>query len=86
MKKFLLLLFISCTCLAQVTEKNYKIYSVKAAKEVSLAEVIVDAKNYQVIFFGEEHNDSVGHYLESKIPNNNIICNFFLILPECDPK
>ncbi len=63
-----LILFISAFDLsAQVTENNYKIYSVKEGKEVSLNVIIEDMKNYDVLFFGEEHNDSVAHYLESKI-------------------
>lgn len=52
---------------AQVTEKNYKIYSVKAAKEVTIADIVTDMKDADVLFFGEEHNDSVGHYLEKTI-------------------
>lgn len=52
---------------SQVTEKNYKIYSVKLAKEVNVNDIIEDMKNNDVLFYGEEHNDSVTHYLESKI-------------------
>lgn len=66
--------FIICFCVsycvsskAQITEKNYKIFSVKLAKEVSFAEIITDMKNNNVLFYGEEHNDSVTHYLEHKI-------------------
>ncbi len=58
---------ISHVSIAQVTEKNYKIYSVKQGKEVTLADIVADMKNYSVVFFGEEHNDSVCHYLESKL-------------------
>ncbi len=52
---------------SQVTEKNYKIYSVKQAKEVGINDIIEDMKNNDVLFYGEEHNDSVTHYLENKI-------------------
>ena len=52
---------------AQLTEKNYKIYSVKQSKEVNINDIIEDMKNNDVLFYGEEHNDSVTHYLESKI-------------------
>jgi uncharacterized iron-regulated protein len=52
---------------AQVTDKNYRIYSVKLSKEISINEIIEDMKNADVLFYGEEHNDSVTHYLESKI-------------------
>jgi uncharacterized iron-regulated protein len=51
----------------QVTEKNYKIYSVKSGKEVALNDIVEDMKNYDVVFYGEEHNDSVTHYLENKL-------------------
>lgn len=52
---------------AQISEANYKIYSVKLWKEVTLSEIGNDFANYDVLFFGEEHNDSVTHYLESKM-------------------
>lgn len=52
---------------AQVTEQNYRIYSVKLAKEISVNEIAEDMKNADVLFYGEEHNDSVTHYLEAKI-------------------
>jgi len=64
---FCTLLFISMQLSAQVTEKNYKIYSVKLGKEVTLNDIAEDMKNADVLFFGEEHNDSVGHYLEAKM-------------------
>ena len=51
----------------QVTEKNYKVYSVKLNKEVPLITIIDDMKNYDVLFYGEEHNDSVTHFLEKTI-------------------
>jgi uncharacterized iron-regulated protein len=52
---------------AQVSEQNYRIYSVKLAREVSVSDVVTDMSNYDVLFYGEEHNDSVTHYLEHKI-------------------
>ena len=59
--------FIASQLFAQVTEQNYKIYSVKSGKEITLNDIAVDMKNYDVLFFGEEHNDSVAHYLENKM-------------------
>ncbi len=50
-----------------LSEKNYRVYSVKEGKEVSLKDIINDAKNYDVVFYGEEHNDSVTHYLEKTL-------------------
>lgn len=66
-KLALVFILASVICSAQVTEKNYKIYSSKQGKEVTLTDVVADMQNYHVLFFGEEHNDSVGHYLESKL-------------------
>jgi uncharacterized iron-regulated protein len=52
---------------SQLSETNYRIYSVKSRKEVSISEIVEDAENYDVIFFGEEHNDSVAHYLQHSL-------------------
>lgn len=61
------LLFTVLQSMGQVTEKDYKIFSVKANKEVALNDIVENMKNYDVLFFGEEHNDSVTHYLENKM-------------------
>lgn len=61
------LLFLSVKICAQITEANYKIYSVKLAKEVTINDIADDMKNNDVLFYDEEHNDSVTHYLENKI-------------------
>lgn len=42
----------------------YKIYSVEQRSEISLEELINNLQKKDVIFFGEEHNDSVAHVLE----------------------
>lgn len=65
--RLLIFCFFTVNSVAQVTEKNYRIYSVKAAKEVTVNEIAEDMKNADVLFYGEEHNDSVTHYLEHKI-------------------
>ncbi len=51
----------------KLTEANYRVYSVKQAKEVSLNDIVKDMDNYNVLLFGEEHNDSVTHYLEATL-------------------
>jgi uncharacterized iron-regulated protein len=70
MKKLLLLLML-CPLLAFAQEKlsdsHYKIYSVKAGKEVSIKGIVQEMRDYDVLFFGEEHNDSVAHFLEKSI-------------------
>lgn len=68
--KLLFVLFLWNQCnplLAQLTDKNYKIFSVKLNKEVALSEIAENMKVADVLFFGEEHNDSVTHYLEAKM-------------------
>jgi uncharacterized iron-regulated protein len=50
-----------------LSEKNYRIYSAKLNKEVTLDDIIEDMQNYNVLFYGEEHNDSVTHYLEKTV-------------------
>jgi uncharacterized iron-regulated protein len=52
---------------SQISQKNYRIYSVKTQKEVTPAEIAADMKTADVLFFGEEHNDSVTHFLEISI-------------------
>ena len=64
---FFFLLLLSSQTFGQVTEKNYLIFSVKSDKEVSLQDIVKEMKNNDVLFFGEEHNDSVAHFLENKM-------------------
>jgi uncharacterized iron-regulated protein len=52
---------------AQLSEANYRIYSVRLDKEVPLNVVAEDLINYDVLFLGEEHNDSVTHYIEKTL-------------------
>jgi len=51
----------------KLSETNYRIFSVKQGKEVSLKEIVTDMDNYDVLMFGEEHNDSVTHFLEASV-------------------
>ncbi|MDZ4665354.1 MAG: ChaN family lipoprotein [Bacteroidota bacterium] len=72
MKNFLLLtsaiLFFSFVSdKGPVNENNYKIYSSKTSKEVTLNDIVLEMKNYDVVFFGEEHNDSVAHFLQTEL-------------------
>lgn len=64
----LVTIFVSTKAFAQsptLSEKNYRVYSVNLQKEVSLDSIVSDMKNRDVLFYGEEHNDSVTHYLEA---------------------
>ena len=53
--------------LGQISEEHYRIFSVESGTEVTLDVVVEDMKEHDVLFVGEEHNDSVGHYLESRL-------------------
>lgn len=57
----------SISSYAQINERHYRIYSVKQSKEVTLEDIAGDMQNADVLFFGEEHNDSVAHFLEIKM-------------------
>lgn len=69
MKYFLLIICfaISSNTFAQHTDAHFKIYDVKKQKEIAINDIVSDMNNADVLFFGEEHNDSVGHYLEMEI-------------------
>lgn len=61
----ILLIFLSTITMAQeLSSSHYKIYSIIARKIISPDVIINDMANADVLFFGEEHNDSTAHYLE----------------------
>ncbi|HWZ14804.1 MAG TPA: ChaN family lipoprotein [Mucilaginibacter sp.] len=62
---FILLIISPFFALSQdAMSRHYKIYSTVKQKQVDLDDVVNDLNNADVLFFGEEHNDSTGHYLE----------------------
>ncbi|WP_293787001.1 ChaN family lipoprotein [uncultured Pedobacter sp.] len=63
-----ILVFAVCTGLhAQEISSHYKIYDVKKQTSISLDDIVADMEHADVLFFGEDHNDSVGHYLEMEL-------------------
>lgn len=50
-----------------VSKGDFVIYSTKTGKKASVEDIIKDAANVDVVFFGEEHNDSIGHQLQNQI-------------------
>ena len=67
-KLLLFLTFIVPAALfAQSPEQSYKIYDVKNKKVITVDELISNIKDINVLVFGEEHNDSIGHLLEAEI-------------------
>lgn len=69
MKKLLLalILFLPALSKAQEIDKHFKIFDVKKQKTIAVDDIIKDMSTADVLFFGEEHNDSIGHYLEALI-------------------
>jgi uncharacterized iron-regulated protein len=67
MKSLIILLLI---CLPSIVSGqdlppvHYKIYSTATQKLVTIAQIIDKTSKADVLFFGEEHNDSTAHYLE----------------------
>ena len=46
---------------------HYKIYDTRTKEIITIDKIVADMADADVLFFGEEHNDSAGHYLENKI-------------------
>jgi uncharacterized iron-regulated protein len=44
--------------------QHYKIYNSLKQKTITIDDLVNDIADADVLFFGEEHNDSTGHYLE----------------------
>jgi uncharacterized iron-regulated protein len=67
MKTTLALLFILLPALVRSQDNaapHYKIYNTKSEKLISVDDIVNDLDTTDVVFFGEEHNDSTGHQLE----------------------
>jgi len=61
----LLLMFLPLFGICQDSlSTHYKIFNTKTQKTASLDDIVRDMSNADVLFFGEEHNDSTGHQLE----------------------
>lgn len=48
-------------------DHHYKIYDTRSKQIVTIDKIVADMSEADVLFFGEEHNDSAGHYLENRI-------------------
>jgi uncharacterized iron-regulated protein len=63
-----LIIFLPFFAICQQNQaKHYKIYDTKNKKLVSVDDIISSMDNADVLFFGEEHNDSTCHVLEYEI-------------------
>lgn len=46
---------------------HYKIYDTKNKRMVTIADLVQSVKDMDVLFFGEEHNDSIAHRLQDTL-------------------
>ncbi|WP_342647819.1 ChaN family lipoprotein [Mucilaginibacter sp. CSA2-8R] len=69
-----LTLFCSLLLLPFMTlaQDSYKVYSTASQKQVSVDDIISNMSKADVLFYGEEHNDSVGHTIELYLLNKLI--------------
>jgi uncharacterized iron-regulated protein len=61
---FLLLVFLFSGYYNTTQAQQYKIYSTAKQQQISIADIISDMRKADVLFFGEEHDDSTGHAVE----------------------
>jgi len=47
--------------------EHYKIYDTRSKQVITIDKIVADCAAADVLFFGEEHNDSAGHYMENII-------------------
>src|SRR5688572_678646 len=60
--------FFCCSGFAQDSMSiHYKIYDTRTKQSITIDKIVTDMADADVLFFGEEHNDSAAHYLENKI-------------------
>lgn len=64
LKNIYLTIGLFCCSIAAWSQVNYKIYDVAQRKEINWSELITTLKPANIVFWGEEHNDSIGHVLE----------------------
>jgi len=67
MSGLLLLFFVLSAAAQDSMNAHYKIYDTRTKQIVTIDKIVADVAAADVLFFGEEHNDSAGHYLENKI-------------------
>lgn len=65
----LFILFTPFVVLSQDTV-HYKIYNTRTHKAASISEIVSELDKADVLFFGEEHNDSTSHQLEYLLLQN----------------
>lgn len=62
----LMIMLISCYALAQQAGQDYKLYDVLSNKETTVAQVTDKIRKGDILIFGEQHDDSIGHLMEQE--------------------
>jgi len=62
--KLRLLMVLLCIPFLGMAQANYKIYNTTTQKPATIDDIISDMAKADVLFYGEEHNDSIGHTVE----------------------
>jgi uncharacterized iron-regulated protein len=62
--KHIILIISLCFPLIISAQPYYKIYDTAKQKEVTIDDIVTAMDKADVLFYGEEHNDSVGHTIE----------------------
>ncbi|PWN69194.1 iron-regulated protein [Chryseobacterium phosphatilyticum] len=67
MKNILIAILLAGFCL--INAQNFKAYQFydKKGKEINTDKIVKELADYDVVFFGENHNSSVNHWLQLKI-------------------
>ncbi|WP_245970394.1 ChaN family lipoprotein [Pseudochryseolinea flava] len=52
---------------AQEVSQHFKIYNTKTKSIATLENIVEHAGDFDIIFFGEEHNDSIGHVMQDTL-------------------
>ena len=63
---FILMLFFNLEISYTQENPAYKVFNQKG-KQVKWNRIIREASNAEVVFFGEQHNDPIGHWLELRL-------------------
>lgn len=67
-KAILLLIFVTIMIsLLAFSADDYRIYSKKSQKWINLDQLVIEAQEADVFFFGELHDDSLMHYIEIEL-------------------
>jgi uncharacterized iron-regulated protein len=63
------ILFMNISAFTQISESNYRIYDA-TGNTASIAQIFEAAGKSDVVFLGENHDDSVAHFLQAEILKN----------------